>query len=143
MDAIRVSARRREWICCDVDSTLLDTWFQDTAGSDQAIEWARTLGVKRVVPDVMFNFTPFDTPAQSKEFDEALKSARLGDLLLPLRPLDAATTDDLTDASQASMRRQYLLTILRAGAAAKRIDRRLKHNLELPAGQACTAARQR
>ena len=46
-----------------------------------------------------------------------------------LRPFDAATPDDLSDASQAAMRRQYLLTVLRAGAAAKRIDRRLKHNL--------------
>jgi hypothetical protein len=46
-----------------------------------------------------------------------------------LRPFDAATPDDLSDTSQASMRRQYLLTVLRAGAAAKRIDRRLKHNL--------------
>ena len=115
--------------CRYVDTTLLDSWFQYTAGTEQAIEWARTLGVKRVVPYATFNFTPFDVPAQSKEFDEALKNARLGDLLLPLRPFDAATPDDLTESSQASMRRQYLLTVLRAGAAAKRIDRRLKHNL--------------
>jgi L-ascorbate metabolism protein UlaG (beta-lactamase superfamily) len=115
--------------CRNVDTTLLDQWFQYTAGSEQAIEWARTLGVKRVIPYATFNFTPFDVPAQSREFDEALKAAQLTDLLLPLRPFDAATPDDLSDTSQASMRRQYLLTVLRAGAAAKRIDRRLKHNL--------------
>jgi L-ascorbate metabolism protein UlaG (beta-lactamase superfamily) len=115
--------------CRYVDTTLLDEWFQYTAGSDQAIEWARTLGVKRVVPYATFNFTPFDVPAQSKEFDEALRAARLHELLLPLRPFDAATPDDLGDSSQAAMRRQYLLTVLRAGAAAKRIDRRLKGNL--------------
>ena len=115
--------------CRYVDTTLLDKWFQYTAGSEQAIEWARTLGVKRVIPYATFNFTPFDVPSQSKEFDEALKGAKLNDLLLPLRPFDAATPDDLTESSQATMRRQYLLTVLRAGAAAKRIDRRLKHNL--------------
>jgi L-ascorbate metabolism protein UlaG (beta-lactamase superfamily) len=115
--------------CRYVDTTLLDEWFQYTAGAEQAIEWAKALGVKRVIPYATFNFTPFDVPAQSREFDEALRNARLNDLLLPLRPFDAATPDDLTDSSQASMRRQYLLTVLRAGAAAKRIDRRLKHNL--------------
>ena len=63
--------------------------------------------MKRVVPYATFNFTPFDVPAQSREFDEALKAAQLTDLLLPLRPFDAATPDDLSDTSQASMRRQY------------------------------------
>lgn len=115
--------------CRYVDTDLLDQWFQYTAGAAQAIEWARALGVRRVVPYATFNFSPFDVPAQSKEFDEALRATGRNDLLLPLRPFDAAGPSDLTDASQPAIRRQYLLTVLRAGAAAKRIDRRLKNNL--------------
>ena len=115
--------------CRAVDTDLLDQWFQYTAGTEQAIDWVRALGVRRVVPYATFNFSPFDVPAQSKEFDEALTAAGMTDLLLPLRPFDAAGPADLTDASQPAMRRRYLLTVLRAGAAAKRIDRRLKNNL--------------
>lgn len=115
--------------CRAVDTDLLDQWFQYTAGAEHAIEWARALGVRRVVPYATFNFSPFDVPAQSKEFDEALVAANMGDLLLPLRPFDAASPSDLTDASHAAMRRRYLVTVLRAAATAQRIDRRLKHNL--------------
>jgi hypothetical protein len=115
--------------CRAVDTDLLDQWFQYTAGTEQAIDWVRALGVRRVVPYATFNFSPFDVPAQSKEFDEALIAAGMTDLLLPLRPFDAAGPADLADTSQAAMRRRYLLTVLRAGAAAKRMDRRLKNNL--------------
>ena len=115
--------------CRAVDTDLLDQSFQYTAGAEQAIQWAQTLGVRRVVPYATFNFSPFDVPAQSKQFDEALTAAGLSNLLLPLRPFDAAGPADLTDTSQAAMRRRYLLTVLRAGATAKRLDRRLKNNL--------------
>ncbi|MGH9202690.1 MAG: MBL fold metallo-hydrolase, partial [Vicinamibacterales bacterium] len=115
--------------CRYVDTDLLDQSFQYTAGAEQAIQWAQTLGVRRVVPYATFNFSPFDVPAQSKQFDEALTAAGLSHLLLPLRPFDAAGPADLTDASQPAMRRRYLLTVLRAGATAKRLDRKLKNNL--------------
>jgi L-ascorbate metabolism protein UlaG (beta-lactamase superfamily) len=131
-----ISRMRYHWrhggvngFCRAVDTDLLDKSFQYTAGADQAIEWAETLGVKRVAPYATFNFSPFDVPAQSREFDEALVSAGRSQLLLPLRPFDSAGPADLTDASQAAMRRRYLLTVLRAGATAKRLDRRLKNNL--------------
>jgi L-ascorbate metabolism protein UlaG (beta-lactamase superfamily) len=115
--------------CRAVDTDKLDQWFQYTAGAEQAIEWARALGVRRVVPYATFTFSPFNVPAQSKEFDEALTAAGMSDLLLPLRPFDSAGPADLTDASPAAMRRRYLLTVLRAASTAKRIDRRLKNNL--------------
>lgn len=131
-----ISRMRYQWryggvngFCRAVDTDLLDKSFQYTAGAEQAIEWAQTLGVKRVAPYATFNFSPFDVPAQSKEFDEALGAAGLSHLLLPLRPFDSAGPADLTDASQAAMRRRYLLTVLRAGATAKKLDRRLKNNL--------------
>lgn len=115
--------------CRYVDTDLIDKSFQYTADARQATEWARALGVRRVTPYATFNFAPFDVPAESKEFDEALTAAGLGDLLLPLRPFDSAGPADLTDASPAALRRRYLLTVLRAGATARRLDRRLKHNL--------------
>jgi L-ascorbate metabolism protein UlaG (beta-lactamase superfamily) len=115
--------------CRSVDTNLLDQWFQYTASAEQAVEWARRLGVRRVVPYATFNFTPYDVPPQAREFDLALKAAGLSRLLLPLRPFDAAEPDDLTDSAQAAIRREYLLTVLRTGAAAKKIDGRLKHNL--------------
>ena len=115
--------------CRHVDTTLLDQEFQYTAGTEQAVEWARLLGVKRLVPYATFNFTPFDVPPESQELDAALRAAGLHDMLLPLRPFDSAGLADLTDASQPAMKRQYLLTVLRAGVAAKRIDRRLSSNI--------------
>ena len=115
--------------CRYVDTDLLERSFQYTAGPEQALEWARALGVRRVIPYATFNFTPFDVPAQVAEFDRVLHSAGAGNLLLPLRPFDGAGPADLSDGSQPAMRRRFLKTVLRTASAARRIDHRLSGNL--------------
>jgi hypothetical protein len=82
-----------------------------------------------VVPYATFNFKPSEIPPQAREFDQALTAAGMSNRLLPLRPFDAADPADLVDSRRAEMRRKYLLTFLRAGAAAKRMDIRLKQHL--------------
>jgi L-ascorbate metabolism protein UlaG (beta-lactamase superfamily) len=115
--------------CRYVDTERLEQSFQYTAGPEQALEWALALGVRRVIPYATFNFTPFDVPAQAAEFDAVLNAAGAGNLLLPLRPFDSAGPADLSDASHPAVRRRYLKTVLRAGAAARRLDRRFAQNL--------------
>jgi L-ascorbate metabolism protein UlaG (beta-lactamase superfamily) len=115
--------------CRRVDTSLLDEWYQYTASPEQAVEWARALGARRVVPYATFNFSPLDVPAQSKKFEDCLKVAGLSNLLLPLRPFDAAGPDDLADTVQSAMRRRGLVAFLRASTAAKEMDKRLQANL--------------
>jgi L-ascorbate metabolism protein UlaG (beta-lactamase superfamily) len=131
-----VSRMTYEWrhggvngFCRYVDTDLLERSFQYTAGPEQALEWARALGVRRVVPYATFNFTPFDVPAQAAEFDRVLRSAGAGHLLLPLRPFDSAGAADLTDHSQPALRRRYLKTVMRTASAARRMDHRLSRNV--------------
>jgi len=115
--------------CRNIDTTLIGQSFQYTASPEQAVEWARALDARRVVPYATFNFMPSEVPPQAREFDQALGAAGLGNLLLPLRPFDAAEPADLLNNTRSTMRREFLVTLLRAGAAANRIDLRLKKHL--------------
>lgn len=114
--------------CRDVNTDLLDQWFQYTASPEQAAEWARTLGARRFVPYATFTFSPFAVAPEALDFERALKAGGLGALFLPLRPFDSAEPMDLSDTGQSTMRRQYLSAFLRAGVAAKRLDSLLKTN---------------
>lgn len=115
--------------CRYLDTELLDQVFQYTAGADQAVEWARTLSARWVVPYAMFNFSPFDVPNQSREFDQALRKAGMSDRFLPLRPFDYIDAPDLNGGIRSRAWRQYLIAVVRASAAARRLDRRLGGNL--------------
>lgn len=115
--------------CRYVDTDLLEKGFQYTASADDAVEWAKVLNARRVVPYATFNFNRYQVPPQSKEFELALGRAGMLDRLLPLRPFDAVEPSDLEDNVRTRIRRQALRTFLNGGATAHRIDGRLSGNL--------------
>jgi hypothetical protein len=115
--------------CRRVDSNLLDKKFQYTAGPDTALEWARLLDARWIVPYATFTFKTTTPSLPVCEFATQMAKAGFADRLVVLRPLDSLEPDDLCGGWRSALRRKFLGGWLRATAAINRTDQRLGKSL--------------
>ena len=112
--------------CRRVDTSLLDKSFQYTAGPVLAVEWARLLDARWIVPYATFTFTKTSPSLPVREYADEMTKAGLAHRLIALRPLDSLEPKDLNSGRRSTLRRKFLGGWLRATAAMNRMDRRLR-----------------
>jgi L-ascorbate metabolism protein UlaG (beta-lactamase superfamily) len=112
--------------CRRVNTDLLDKEFQYTADPKTAVEWARLLDARWIVPYATFRFRKTSPSERAREFADEMAKAGLADRLMALRPLDSIEPDDIVGTRRTTFRQKFLAEWLRISAAIHRTDNRLR-----------------
>ena len=95
--------------CRYLDRTLLDRWFQYTAGPDYAAELAAASGARYAVPYATFTFSRFAAAPEEMQFGAVLRGRSRAESFYPLQPMDSIALADLRDGMRSSVRRRKLV----------------------------------
>ena len=112
--------------CRRVDTNLINTKFQYTAGPDVAAEWVRLLDARWIVPYATFTFKKTTASMTVCEFADEMARAGFANRLVALRPLDSLEPMDLRGGFGPEWRRKFLELWLRTVAALSHADQRLR-----------------
>jgi hypothetical protein len=115
--------------CRRVDTDLINKRFQYTAGPDVAVERARLLDARWIVPYATFTFKKTTPSVPVREFADEMAKAGFADRLVALRPLDSLELEDLGGGWRFLLRRSFLGLWLRTMAAMSQANQWLGHFL--------------